>query len=423
MFGGLLAGKFYGSAALYFDQGTHIFQETGNKEIDGFLQESIGPDNLILYPPGHGDLAGLVFNGQLQTHSHFPDLRGHPHGASLIKELRHHIQNLDSLPEIDRTSPLSEVAKSRFGSKYAQLIMAPMLEKAYNLPFERLAGFAMLLPGLGRVIVDDEAGWFDQKDDTRYRAVAGFPDQKRLPPPFRHERRSFYARQNGSRALIDGVVAWLEGAGVRMLSGARVTAISPSSMKISLQLQSGDALEIRADGIVLSTGPIAAAQLLGMELESFAFEPPMPHWIVNMQFQEPITADICYAYGMDTSCDWYRFTNYRGFSGNLMDRRVTLEVLGDKFLDPVQAIKSLSDQLKMFGLAPDTGWDFADVFRLPAGFPTPTTHNFKAMLHLTDSINSVLPSRVLLAGIGSKKGLFFQNEVVSDIYDRVGELA
>jgi hypothetical protein len=126
-------------------------QETGNVEIDGFLQESIGADNLILYPPGNGDLAGLVFNGQLQTHSHFPDLRGHANGASLIKELRRHIRNLVSVTEIDRTAPLSEVAESRFGSEYVQLIMAPVLEKAYGISLDRLAGFAMLLPGLSRL--------------------------------------------------------------------------------------------------------------------------------------------------------------------------------------------------------------------------------------------------------------------------------
>jgi protoporphyrinogen oxidase len=422
MFGGLLAGRFYESAGLYFDQGTHIFQETGNVEIDGFLQESIGTDNLILYPPGNGDLAGLVFNGQLQTHSHFPDLRGHANGASLIKELRRHIRNLVSVTEIDRTAPLSEVAESRFGSEYVQLIMAPVLEKAYGISLDRLAGFAMLLPGLSRVIIDDEAGWFDQKDDMRYRTVAGFPDQMRLPATYRHKRRSFYSRHNGSRALIEGAVAWLVESGVRMLSGARITAMNPSSMTMSLELQSGEAFNIHADGIVFSTGPIAAARLLGIGLESFAFEPAMPHWIVNMQFREPMKSDICYAHGMDTSCDWYRFTNYRAFSGNLMDRRVTLEVLGDRISDPVQAIKSLADQLKIFGLASETEYDFADVFRLPAGFPLPTTRNFKAMLDLTDSINSTMPANVILAGIGSREGLFFQNEVVTDIYDRVAKL-
>lgn len=103
-----------------------------------------------------------------------------------------------------------------------------------------------------------------------------------------------------------------------------------------------------------------------------------------------------------------------------MDRRVTLEVLGDRVANPAQVIRFMADQLNALGLISEAEWDFADLFRLHAGFPTPTTRNLKAMLDLTERINSALPSNVMLGGVGSREGLFFQNEVVLDIYDRVG---
>jgi len=340
----------------------------------------------------------------------------------LIEDVRTHINSIEGIPDIDRLAPLLEVATSRFGTQYANAVLLPMLQKAYGLPLERLAGFAMLLPGLSRVVIDNEHTWGDHKEDPGYRAVVGFPDQTQLPAHYRHGRRSFYARRNGSRALIDGVADWLAQTGVRLLCNTSIAKLDLSSLKLTIQGPDGKKSEVHADGIIFSTGPIGAAQLLGVALEPFGFERPMSHWIVNMQFRESPTTDLCYAYGMDSSCDWYRCTNYRGFSGDSGDRRVTLEVLGDRVLDSAGAIHVLAKQLQASGLILQTELDFSDTFRLPAGFPVPTTRNLNAMTNLAENLNAKLPSNVILAGIGSVKGLFFQNEVVSDIYARTGTL-
>ena len=67
--GGLLAGKMYPKQNLYFDIGTHIFQETGQSEIDKFLLNAVTPKDLIHFPVGKGDLAGVVVKGKLQNNS------------------------------------------------------------------------------------------------------------------------------------------------------------------------------------------------------------------------------------------------------------------------------------------------------------------------------------------------------------------
>ena len=55
---------------------------------------------------------------------------------------------------------------------------------------------------------------------------------------------------------------------------------------------------------------------------------------------------------------------------------------------------------------------------MPYGFPTPSVCNFKGIAELWLDLRTSLPNNVLLAGIGSYQSLFFQNEVVSDIYNR-----
>ncbi len=72
--GGLLSGIVYPNG-LYFDIGTHIFQETGLNEVDSYIQGAIAPEDLIVFENGTGDIAGSYLNGVLQTNASFPDLR------------------------------------------------------------------------------------------------------------------------------------------------------------------------------------------------------------------------------------------------------------------------------------------------------------------------------------------------------------
>jgi hypothetical protein len=64
-----------------------------------------------------------------------------------------------------------------------------------------------------------------------------------------------------------------------------------------------------------------------------------------------------------------------------------------------------------------------DAFTLPSGFPTPTTCNLQALSKLSDDVRAILPCNIMLGGIGARPGLFFQNEVVLDMYHAVGRFA
>lgn len=419
-FGGLLGGVSYPDRDLYFDLGTHIFQETGDPSIDIFLQESLAPDNLILLPPDGGDLAGSVFEGKIQANSHFPDLRGHDKHGAVANSVRNHAEGESPVPNIERSMPLLAAAKLRFGSLYAETVLGPMLEHVYAYPASNLSAFAMALPGLTRIIIDDRASWMQQSKHPRYRSIVGYPEQRELPRHFRHARRSFYSRSSGSRALVDGVADWLTQAGVELLADTAIESIDLGTRSVVFSARGGGCRRLDAHGIVLSIGAIGAAHLLGLNLDPFGFDPPMPHWVVNLQLSQPCRSDLCYAYGLDVGCDWYRMTNYRAFSGNSQDCRLTLEVIGNRQISPTALPKLLVEQLRSCGVLQDSGIEFCDVRRLPAGFPSPTTRNMRAMGALAQSIQTMLPSRVLLGGIGSQPGLFFQNEIITDIYRRVG---
>ena len=99
--GGILCGNFYHEENLYFDYGTHIYQETGNPELDALLLDSIPKEELIHYEIGKGDICGSYFAGNLQNNSHFPDLRGDNFDNSIKSSLSLHIDKQSSLHQIN----------------------------------------------------------------------------------------------------------------------------------------------------------------------------------------------------------------------------------------------------------------------------------------------------------------------------------
>jgi len=421
--GGLLAGVEYPDHGLYFDIGTHIFQEIGLPELDAILLSAAHKSDLLHFPVGEGDLAGVVFSGRLQENSYFPDLRGAMIDPDIAEAVRLHIGAKGDLPGIDRLKPALQTAIGRFGKVFTERVVAPTLARAFGCEAQHLAGFALELAGWSRVVLDDHAEWSKRITEERYRALVAVPDQRELPNSMHHGRRSFYSRHRGTRAFIDGISAGLRDKGVEFLCGATITSMKLDSRRINLIDQYGRERALTADGIVIATGVIGAAQLLGIDLASKGFDRPMPHWVMNIELEESCESDLCYVNGFDESCDWYRITNYRAFSGDNDDRRLTIEVVGRHDVDPLSWPKQLAAQLRSIGLIQSDEIGFADARKLSSGFPAPTLRNLQALAGLGAELNAAMPDGVILGGLGSRSGLFFQNEVVSDIYRRVSELA
>ncbi len=417
--GGLLAGVDYNDQELYFDLGTHIFQETGDTEIDKILLNAVSTDDLIHFPVGEGDTAGAVFRGRLQTNTHYPDIRGGVVDANVVASLRGHIASAEhTLNPVERTASLLETASLRFGALFAEEIVGPTLARAYGHPADALAGFAMLLPGWTRVVVDDHADWEARVCDERYRSLVSVPNQRDLPAELRHARRSFYSRSRGSRAFVDGVANQLCDADVELLCGATILSLDSTRRSIEMIDGKGLSRSLSADLIILATGVIGAAQMLGVDLHRKGFDRPMPHWVVNVVLEQPCDSDLCYLYGLDSDCDWYRVTNYRAFSGNRVDRRLTFEVLGQHSVDSTYP-QRLVNQLHRIGIIASSGIEFAESRKLGSGFPAPTVRNMRALTALGAELSASLPPTIILGGIGARKGLFFQNEIISDLCNRI----
>lgn len=419
--GGLLNGIEYPDQGLYFDLGTHIFQETGNAEYDSILLNAVPAQDLLHFPVGCGDLSGSVFCGRLQETIHFPDIRRHPDASALIACVREHIRGLSHLSELDRSASLLETAAAKFGWTFAQKVLGPILEHLFCTPADKLSGFAMQLPGLTRVVVDNYEDWLRAVSNGLYRSVVAVPDQRRLPAAMRHTRQSFYSRSLGSRAFVDGIVWRLFNAGVHLVNDVHVERLDMQCSLIEYQA-AGRTHTLSYDSLVMATGAIGAAHLLKLDLSSYQFERPLPHWLIHLRLAESCPSDLCYMYGLDSTCEWYRVTNYRAFSGADADRRLTVEILGRNGIDNEAWPRKVVEHLAALGLLRSAAYDFSAVMRLPVGFPSPTRSNIISLINLGKKINEVFPPNAALCGIGANGGLFFQNEVALDAYWRAHRL-
>jgi len=418
--GGLLAGGHYGPESVYFDTGTHISQETGVEGVDQFLQSCVPAEDLIVYTPPHGDVSGAVFAGVFQANSHFPDLRGHKALDAISAAVRSHIDAGITTQPMQRTSALADQVRFRFGADYSDKVLLPRLAEIYGVAADELCAFALELPGVTRVIIDELDAWvLRAAGDEVYRAVIGIPDQTRLPATFRHGRRSYYSRRNGSSSFMLGAAENLRADDVSFRLGARIEKIDIDANSLIFSDSSGS-VEIDHDVLILATGIMPAAAMLGLDLRSFAFDRPLKHQVFHMVLPEAAKTECYYAYNLDHA-GWYRFTNYPAFSGDNADRRLTVEVLGEHAGEPEGIAAEILADLFAKGLLNSVEGVMVGHAVLPSGFPRPTTKNFASLAAVRAAVTENLPSNVMLGGVATGRDAFFQNEVVMAIYNGLPE--
>ncbi len=419
--GGLLGGTYYDADDLYFDIGTHIYKETGRPEIDRLLRDVVPSDDLIYMTQQTGDLSGAIYEGRLQVNSHFPDLRGQQRLEAAARALVSHA--LEGQPELalNRLHPVLEVSEARFGTRYTQDVIVPILSHIFDRPIEDLATFSLFLPGITRAILDDPDAWHTHEDSDIYRALIAYPEQRQLPHAYRHGLGHFYARRHGSNSVVMGLAAHVQDQGVQIWTDAKITSVDLETGRLCVDRMGQTAQVVQADQIVFATGAIGTAALLGHDLRTAGLDRPMSHWILNLVLEAPSDCDLQYLYGFDPDCPWYRVTNYNAFSGQKDDCRMTVEVLGDRIDDPITRAADIAQQLHDHGIAGSPNIQFSASLKLKSGFPVPSTRNMKGIEAIAKTVRAQLGSRHILCGVGSKDGVFFQNEVLAGAYDGVSE--
>ena len=419
--GGLLSGITYVENEVYFDTGTHIFQETGNTEIDNILLNSIDEKDLIHYPVGKGDIAGLFINNSLQNNSYFPDLRYGNVNNEVLKSVRRHINSGCVSVSFNPCDSLISSSSARFGKELTNLYISPIFEKVFEMSASELSAFTLSLTGWTRIILDDFQDWLSNTNNINYKSLVGVPDQRMLPLNMHHGRRSYYSRIKGSNSVIQGLERSLISENVEIITSANIQSINKISSNIYYTNNNIQSKKIHYDKLVISTGVFGAARLLGYDHCFKTLDRPLSHWIIDVVLKKQSESDLSYLYGLDKQSDWFRITNYNALLDSDHDKRITIEVLGSNNLDDYTVIKILK-QLKHLSFIRDTTPRFFKYRKLSMGFPCPSTKNFIAMKNIYLELLNRCEKNILLCGIGTGNNVFFQNQVLLDMYENLDNL-
>ncbi|MBJ7263294.1 MAG: hypothetical protein JHC61_05950 [Burkholderiaceae bacterium] len=239
-----------------------------------------------------------------------------------------------------------------------------------------------------------------------------------MPDALVNPLRRFYARHRGTRSFVDGLRQQLEAAGAKLLTGTVLESCDIHTRRAHWRTPDGCAHEVPFDRLVFATGPMGAARLCGIDPMSYGFERPLEHRIVNIALDAPTRSDLSYFYALDPEDAYFRVTNYRSFSGDADDTRLSIEVLSDPGAD-VPPVDRILTRLRAIGFLDRQRPIFTAVETLAAGFPLPTTNNMQAMARINADLLAVCPPHVQICGVGSGDGNFFQTEVLVDVYRRL----
>ena len=417
-----------------FDQGMHTFTSTGIAEIDDAITGLLPGDEWVWLRDFTRDLSGLVFNGTLQHHCHYPDLRllGEPAYQECLADFRANLARPDPPPPAN----MEEFSLGRFGPLITERVIEPSLRKLYGRPARAIDPVVARLLPFDRVALFDEETFKPMLADPRMRGRVAYPEQRNLPLEFSSGKFSVYPRAFGAHRLIDAIVERLATRDVTFMTGQQITGLDVAGGRATaLRLRSA-AGEARLDDIAMlwwTAGVLPLAALLGLAVGREKFEAPKIAALMNVLLDRRLDlGDLYYFWCFDPAFASFRVTNFINFSPGAV-RRGGYPVCIEFFLDPGDPLDEASlvdrtmSELRAFGAVPDGTRVLASAGHAPpVGFPILSTGNRALLARARADIDGRGVSNLGIAGIQSSWGVVFQPDVlehtwraVRAYYDRV----
>ena len=414
--GGKLQGFNYEDANLYFDRGTHIFQESGNMFLDELIQNAFSEDELVFFPEGKGDIVGSIFNDKIHDETHYLNLKDSPYQLS---EIRKHIDTLNEPVEpIDIYKSVSFELKKRFGkffySKYNKIF-----NSLFKLSPDELSSICIQFVGFNRVVIDELSEWYSKAHNPIYRSIIGVPNQLNLPEKYRHKRKSFYSKNKGTRSLLDGLIKLLEKYKIEVITNSKIERFDIKNRIITTKVNSKTKL-FKYDKAIITSGVISASKILNPK-QNIDLQPPMKATFFNVELTHPTLNDLFYFYNYDSKENFYRVTNYRAFSENDNDTRITIESF-DSEGDQFEQLENILCYLKSLGFLKKTTLKNVFIEEVPHGFPVLSLQNLNQIKLLNEKLKFKTGNHVGVSGLGTGNFNFFQTQTILESIETINKI-
>jgi protoporphyrinogen oxidase len=428
--GGLFQSWTYPGYGTY-DHGVHIFQDTGVEEIETIIRSSLRDAEWQDLSGYKREIAGLFFDGRLQTNTAFLDLRHHKDRDALFGGM------LECLNQSASTDPselsFSKIIAEKFGTPMLRTVIGPIVEGIYGHPVDELQKLAATLTPFHRVVFFDEKNMPDLMRSESIRARVGYPEQKNLPPQYSSGLGSYYPKKFGLQKIIDNLTASILAAGGEIQLNAKIS-------NIELACQSVDAIVFEQHGTCHRLGNINQCMWTGA-LPSLFFalggnrvctiesDPPPQTWILNLVCAErPNMADLYFFYSYLKGGNAFRISNPLNYSEcfvrndeNHFPLCVEAVFPANNKLSEADMTSKVVGELAQMGIVSKDTVVFSDLKRLQSGFPMPTQKNARAIAKMRDFILEKNCRNIIPVGIQAEPDLFYYRDILRYSHKKILE--
>lgn len=428
--GGMYASILY-TEGIRFDNGMHVIYESCNPEVDDLYMEIMPETEWNIYENNDKDIAGLFFKGQLQTYSHYVDLR------SFSQELKETfvgslLLNL-SARQVDNPKSAMDFLRNQFGEEVVRVVHWPILKMMYGVDPEKLDVFATKATALERVILFDPATMLDLMGSVKLRARLAFPDQLNLPQLRKNTQRALYPKKFGMSHFIDKLQMRLESMGVEILTKTDMSGIHQSEGRINcvtLTSKEWGSRTFNVSRLLWTAGWPSLAKQLGVDLSDLTFQRGPDMIFINLVFDHPLMMErLYYFYCYDEGFASFRVTNYSSYcpaaakSGYFP---VCVEFWPSKIgkkvaeLGREECVRLAIDELRRFGvIGLDHKLVFSRVENNVGEFPMPTLNNTAALQVVRTRVAEQKLENLSVAGVMADDGLFFIPDILNDAFSKL----
>jgi protoporphyrinogen oxidase len=419
--GGLWRSFDYGQNG-HFDYGMHNLFETGIATLDRKLFGLLPESDWITLRGADRDLAGVFYNGHLQTNTPSIDLRQLPEDqrATILGE----IVLAAAIGTCGEVSSAAEYASHQWGRTATHDYIHPIIWRQFRQPLDEMDAMALRLTELSRICLADESAMVDLMKSDLLRARLAFPQQRRLPLNYSSGKEGRYPQRFGMWRLVDAIRIKLLSAGVQLLTGANIDQVEFNDNRLkSISAKCGEKQHKfdDIDAVIWSAGLMSLAQAASAMPQGLQFDRPRDMKLVNLAVDDCADADgLHYFYCYDEGYQTFRATLYANYCPQAVRNGaapISVELFDDGVTD---AIDTAIDELQKFGIIRNrAAVKFAAAERLPAALPMPTKRNRANFDQVRTSLSEVRLANVEIVGVQSRPEIFFQGDVLRHIYDVV----
>jgi protoporphyrinogen oxidase len=414
-----------------FDQGMHIYYETGIDEIDSLFVDIL-PENQWHFLVGNQkDVAGIFWNNRLQVNTAYPDLRKTQFSISrsFYSILTQWIKKAAS------KQPQTAEAWffAQFGRYLSVEVYKPIIEKLYKCRYQELDAVVAKLTALNRVALFGEKTTKILMNSSFLRSRIAYPEQRTLPDVRVDYGRGVYPKNFGMGLVAETLADQLVAQGVEIWRNSVIHRVEigevpkiVSNVEVR-NLVTNQRKSLKCQHVFWMTVPILLPEgIVAKSPVQLATNPqPMKKYFINLVLdQKPNLGDTYYVYVFDQRSNIFRITNYAAYCPDAQRKNrgypITVEYWSTDDVSDKGILEAVVGDLNRIGVCKSENVDYIELSPKSNDFPTPYLDLISSLRQRYDELSRSVHNIHFLGPFCDGQN-FFLHETLVTAYNRINE--